>query len=255
MINKHKKLRQLQDQYIAQLPSNIDAINNAWLRTLNENDTEALDLLRQLAHNLTGSAGTFGFPDISVEARHIESDLRQLVDPLNLTDLTKKTIANRLQHIVALAKRRPNKLKTNPLVEQELDSNSSRLNRLIYVIEDDDLLAKEIVSQLSYFNYEAQAFPSTAAALIAIRQRTPSAMIIDVQLTEGDLAGPGFAKLFNEFSNVRVPSIFISSRDDWQARLAAVQANGSAYLTKPIDFNDLFERLEQLTTKQTPEPF
>ena len=255
MINKHKKLRQLQDQYIAQLPSNIDAINNAWLRTLNENDTEALDLLRQLAHNLTGSAGTFGFPDISVEARHIESDLRQLVDPLNLTDLTKKTIANRLQHIVALAKRRPNKLKTNPLVEQELDSNSSRLNRLIYVIEDDDLLAKEIVSQLSHFNYEAQAFPSTAAALIAIHKRAPSAMIVDVQLTEGDLAGPAFAKLFNELSNVRVPSIFISSRDDWQARLAAVQANGSAYLTKPIDFNDLFERLEQLTTKQTPEPF
>lgn len=108
---------------------------------------------------------------------------------------------------------------------------------------------------MSYFNYEAQAFPSTTAALIAIRQRTPSAMIIDVQLTEGDLAGPNFAKLFNEFSNVRVPSIFISARDDWQARLAAVQANGSAYLTKPLDFNELFERLEALTTKQMPEPF
>ncbi|MEH6502883.1 MAG: diguanylate cyclase [Cycloclasticus sp.] len=255
MTNKHKKLRLLQDKYIAQLPSTLDALNNAWLRTLNENGTEALDLLRQLAHNLTGSAGTFGFPEISVEARHIESGLRQLVDPLNLTDLTKKTIADRLQHIVTLAKQRPVKQETTPLAGQDPDSNPNRLERLIYVIEDDDLLAKEIVSQLSYFNYEAQIFPSTTAALIAIRQRTPSAMIIDVQLTEGDLAGPNFAKLFNEFSNVRVPSIFISSRDDWQARLAAVQANGSAYLTKPLDFNELFERLEEMTTTQAPQPF
>ena len=255
MTNKHKKLRLLQDKYIAQLPSNIDAINKAWLETLNENGTEAFDLLRQLAHNLTGSAGTFGFPEISVEARHIENDLRQLADPRKLTDSTKKNIAERLQHIVALAKHRPDKQKSTSLAGQDPDSNPNRFDRLIYVIEDDPLLAKEIVSQLNYFNYEVQTFSSTDPALIAIQQRTPSAMIVDVQLKEGGLAGPDFAKLFNEFSNTRVPSIFISARDDWQARLAAVQAHGSAYLTKPLDFNELFERLEELTTKQMPEPF
>lgn len=52
-----------------------------------------------------------------------------------------------------------------------------------------------------------------------------------------------------------MPSIFISARDDWHARLAAVRGHGSAYLTKPLDFNDLLERLDQLTLKQQPDPF
>jgi diguanylate cyclase (GGDEF)-like protein len=83
----------------------------------------------------------------------------------------------------------------------------------------------------------------------------PSALIVDVELPEGELAGPEFAKSFNRYTSSQVPSIFISSREDWQARLAAVQANGNAYLTKPIDYNDLLERLDQLTMRHIPEPF
>tara|TARA_R110002096_G_scaffold379_6_gene2327 strand:- start:17511 stop:18506 length:996 start_codon:yes stop_codon:yes gene_type:complete len=100
-----------------------------------------------------------------------------------------------------------------------------------------------------------QTFPDTDDALQAIKTRMPSAMLIDIQLPEGELAGTEFAKLFDQYSTVHVPVIFISARDDWQARLAAVQAKGSAYLTKPLDFNELVERLENVTSKDTPEPF
>ncbi len=252
---KQKKLRTLQDKYIAQLPGKLNALNRVWLKALHSDDIAELQQLRQLAHNLAGSAGTFGFPSVSVEAKNLEDTIRDLNDIQDLDNGTKENIADALQRIVSLIELGPTTQEDFTSVEHETAHATDQFDRLIYVIDDDDLLAREIASQLHYFDYEVETFPVISQALEAIKLRIPSAMIIDIQLPEGDLAGPDFAKLFNEFSSTHVPSIFISSRDDWQARLAAVQAKGSAYLTKPIDFNDLLERLEQLTMRHTPEPF
>lgn len=253
--NKQEKLRKLQDKYIAQLPGKLNALNRVWLKALHENDIAGLNQLRQLAHNLAGSAGTFGFPSVSIEARNLEDTLRSLSDIEDLDSVAEESIADALQRIVSLVELGPNKQEHFTPVEHEAAYTTAEFDRLVYVIEDDDLLAREIASQLYYFDYEVETFSSTQQAIEAIKLRMPSVMIIDVQLPDGDLAGPEFARLFNEFSTSYIPSIFISARDDWQARLAAVQAHGSAYLTKPIDFNDLLERLEQLTVRQLPEPF
>ena len=252
---KQKKLRTLQDKYIAQLPGKLNALNRVWLKALHSNDIAELQQLRQLAHNLAGSAGTFGFPSVSVEAKNLEDTIRDLNDIQDLDNGTRENIADALQRIVSLIELGPTTQEDFTSVEHETAHDTDQFDRLIYVIDDDDLLAREIASQLHYFDYEVETFSVISQALEAIKLRIPSAMIIDIQLPEGDLAGPDFAKLFNEFSSTHVPSIFISSRDDWQARLAAVQARGSAYLTKPIDFNELLERLEQITMRQTPEPF
>ncbi len=192
---------------------------------------------------------------LASKPRTLKIPYRDLNDIQDLDNATKENIADALQRIVSLIELGPNTQEDFTSVEHETAHATDQFDRLIYVIDDDDLLAREIASQLHYFDYEVETFPVISQALEAIKLRIPSAMIIDIQLPEGDLAGPDFAKLFNEFSSTHVPSIFISSRDDWQARLAAVQAKGSAYLTKPIDFNDLLERLEQLTMRHTPEPF
>jgi len=253
--DKQNKLRKLQDKYIAQLPGKLNALNRVWLKALHDDDALARDQLRQQAHNLAGSAGTFGFPAISVEARHLENTLRDLNKEQKLDCDIEETIADALQRIVSLAELGPDSPGSPVTIESDESTTVAEFDRLIYVIEDDELLAREIAAQLYYFDYEVETFSVTSQAMEAIKLRMPSAMIIDVQSPEGELAGPEFALLFNEFSSKRVPSIFISSRDDWLARLAAVRASGSAYLTKPLDFNDMLEHLDRLTTKQEPEPF
>ena len=253
--SKQDKLHKLQDKYIEQLPGKLNALNRVWLKALHDNDMAELKQLRQLAHNLAGSAGTFGFPSVSIEARNLEDTLRKLSEEQGLNSITQETIADALQRIVSLVGLGPNKQQSLTPVEHEAAVDTAEFARLVYVIEDDDLLAREIASQLHYFDYEVEIFPSTFQAAEAVKLRTPSALIIDVQLPDGELSGPNFARSFNKFSSSYVPSIFISTRDDWQARLSAIQANGSAYLTKPLDFNELLERLEQLTLRQLPEPF
>lgn len=253
--DKQEKLRNLQNKYIAQLPGKLSALNRVWLKALHDGDIAGLNQLRQLAHNLAGSAGTFGFPSVSVEAKNLENTLRGLDDIQDLDSPAKEAIADALQRIVSLVELGPDIQESFTPAEHEAAHTAAQFNRLVYVIEDDELLAREIASQLYYFDYEVETFSSTDQALEAFKLRMPSAMIIDIQLPDGGLAGTEFVRLFNEFSTSHVPSIFISARDDWEARLAAVHANGSAYLTKPLDFNDLLDRLEQLTLRETPEPF
>ena len=249
------KLRQLQDKYLSQLPNQISALNTAWLGVVHDKRQAALDTLRQLAHNLSGSAGTFGFPAISDEARQLEDCLRVLDDIHSLDEATQTFIAQSIHRIANLSRLAPDAHEEDEHFIAPLAPYNDTDKHLIYVIEDEDLIAAEISSQLNYFGYQVQTFPDTDDALQAIKTRMPSAMLIDIQLPEGELAGTEFAKLFDQYSTVHVPVIFISARDDWQARLAAVQAKGSAYLTKPLDFNELVERLENVTSKDTPEPF
>lgn len=253
--NRLQKLRQLQEKYVTQLPGKLSALNDVWLKALHDKDPGSLEQLRQLAHNLAGSAGTFGFPAISIEARELEDTLRNLNNTHELTGEIEETVADCLQRIVSLVEIGPESYDTSVHIEHDDSTIDVEIEQLVYVIEDDELLAREIATQLQYFDYEVETFSTVSQSMHAIKQRIPSVMILDVQLPEGELAGPEFARVFNEFSSIRVPSIFISARDDWQARLAAVKANGSAYLTKPLDFNELLERLDHLTMRKVPEPF
>lgn len=252
---KQEKLRKLQEKYISQLPEKLATLNEVWRKAINNDDVSALEELRQLAHNMAGSAGTFGFGAVSVEARNLEQLLRKTEVNQVLNKDEQETISDGLKRISSLVELGPDKRNANIDISVNKSTIIEDAGRLIYVLEDDELLAKEICTQLQYYDYEVKTFTTVVEAMQAIKSRIPTAMIIDVQLPEGELAGPEFAVLFNEFSINPVPSIFISARDDLQARLAAVRANGSAYLTKPIEFNELLERIDMLTTMQAPSPF
>ncbi len=249
--NKQEKLHRLQEKYIDQLPDKVEKINKSWQSILQGNLAE-LEQLQLLVHTLAGSAGTFGFPAISDDARSIEETLRTYDSNMQVSEV-KALVTNALQrignHVELGPDKPPSKLK-KIITTPEINTTQ----QLIYVIEDDELLAKEISSQLSYYDYNVKTFTDSNSAIESTRKNAPTIMIIDVHLEGSIISGPEFASLYNEVSDKHIPSIFISSRDDWQARLSAVKANGCAYLTKPLDFNELLERLDRLTYRHEPEP-
>ena len=252
---KIKKLKKLRERYIAELPSKLQALDDSWRTAVTDRDTDALSAMRQMAHNLAGSAGTFGFQSISVEAKQLEDILDNLNDNVLPSRKNEDAITRILQRIASLSDLGPEETKAPVVVEYDPEIDESETGRLIYVIDDDVLIANEIANQLKSYDYEVETFTTTARAMDAITKRAPAAMIVDVQMPEGELAGPEFAQWYNQFSNASIPSIFVSARDDWQARLGAVRANGVAYLTKPLDFNELLERLVLVTEKQIPDPY
>lgn len=255
---KLDKLAKLQEKYIALLPEKLSVIHQLWLDIKQDRKNEArIHKFTRLVHSIAGSAGTFGFAQMGSTCRKLENTLNQLQEKVTLSRAEQANIDNVLTEIDGLVERGPDVKQyaiSEPMTRSDLSTADDQA-RLIYVVEDDELLTDEIATQLKHFGFQVIVFHDATQAMAAIEKHIPSAMILDIQLPEGDLAGPELASQFNDFSDKRIPLIFMSTRDDWNARLAVVRAGGDAYFTKPIDFTELLDRLDLLINDSNVEPY
>ncbi len=62
-------------------------------------------------------------------------------------------------------------------------------------------------------------------------------------------------KLIRDKLGAELPVVFMSTRDDIEARLQAVRAGGLAYFTKPFDVGLLIDQLDTLTSSEPPDHY
>jgi len=127
-------------------------------------------------------------------------------------------------------------------------------NSPVRSFKDDIDLGIEIQCQLANFGYEVALYTSIEKIRQAFAKRHPGALIVDIILPEGPLEGTRFAVHTARATQRPVPTIFISVRDDWEARLEAIRGGGDVYLTKPLDMINLVEHLDRLTQQAPTEP-
>ena len=244
-------LEALRKQYAQSFEEKWRRLNDAWALA-KEGDTKALQLARQHAHTMAGSGATIGYPDVSRLAREVEhlltlrdetnediddsSELDTLIGQLRLATATSEEVSERLAY-----PRRANA--------------TMKEGKLIYLFDDDAELARALQLQLQLFGFEVETFATPDLLETALCARRPAVVVMDIMFQEGDLAGP-CAIIASETMQCRtVPVIFMSGRGDFAARLEAVRAGGSDYLTKPVRVADLVERLDRLTDGFVEESF
>lgn len=125
----------------------------------------------------------------------------------------------------------------------------------ILIVEDSPEIARYLAAQLSHFNYRAHVIPSAVNLLPALEQIGPVALIVDITLPEGDIAGPLEIMALRESGANLPPVVFVSGRDDIAARLAVVRAGSDAYFIKPVDIAKLVDRLDHLVRGIQPDPY
>jgi diguanylate cyclase (GGDEF)-like protein len=130
-----------------------------------------------------------------------------------------------------------------------------RDHRMIYLCDDDQHQLRQLANQLACFGYSLQAFNHLAALRQAILAKPPAAVVIDVVFPEGENAGPEMLTALRPSLAREIPSIFISSRDDFATRLRSVRAGSSAFCPKPVNIAELVEFLDHLTNPTPPEQF
>ncbi|WP_295456696.1 diguanylate cyclase [uncultured Thiodictyon sp.] len=135
------------------------------------------------------------------------------------------------------------------------DHASRRREQRVYLCDDDSDLAQELCAQLACFGYCVTALTTLDALRAAVIAHPPAAVIMDVMFPEGEHAGPATIAALALATGHAIPSMYISGRDDFQARLQAVKAGGSAYCTKPVKTTELVEFLDALTHREAPIPF
>jgi DNA-binding response OmpR family regulator len=110
----------------------------------------------------------------------------------------------------------------------------------ILLVEDDVLLAREIVRALQRDNWPIDHVDTLAEAFEAIIQFPYRAVLLDRRLPDGD----GIGLIPAAKSRPTPPSIiFLTARDDLADRIEGLDAGADDYLVKPFALAELLARL------------
>lgn len=109
----------------------------------------------------------------------------------------------------------------------------------ILIVDDEPALQNMVGEILAQAGYETEAALCCAQALERFRTAAPDAVLLDVMLPDGD----GFS-LLGKLRELRdVPVLFLSARDEDEARLKGLGLGADDYITKPFLPQELLLRL------------
>ncbi|MCD6476463.1 MAG: diguanylate cyclase [Anaerolineaceae bacterium] len=200
-------------------------------------------------HKLRGAALAMNCLPLSKTLEHLEEVHNHILANGNETSQTEDWFQKRTYLIQKLIEYPEDELSKSLSVRSDRKNSQVtyvRERALIYLVDDDPLQIEQIKHQIEYYGYSVKNFQSIDELKDAIREETPAAIIMDIIFPEGDYAGTATIEEIQATFNHPLPVIFISSQDTMKSRLNAVHANGSAYLTKPVDINKIINTLDHL---------
>lgn len=116
----------------------------------------------------------------------------------------------------------------------------------ILVVEDDKDLNHAVCSYLNRQGYETIGCLSAADAYDAMYENSVDVIISDIMMPEID--GFEFAETVREM-NREIPILFMSARDDMDAKQKGFRAGIDDYMVKPVDLDELALRIGALVRR------
>ena len=127
--------------------------------------------------------------------------------------------------------------------------------KTLYLVEDDEHFAQIFSSRVAQHGYATRVLGGAEELRSALAQMRPTAIVMDMILPEGELAGAQIIRELNQGEEQPVPVLFVSIRGDFEARLQAARAGATHYFTKPVDFDALLRVLGELPGERPREPY
>jgi len=248
-------LRALEEAYVAGLPGRLNAIESSLQRCLDEPGSVAhFDALVLHLHSLAGSAGTFGFTDLGMRATELELRMNAFLKAAAHDAGAFAPIADAVGSFLHWAASATQTKAMPSAIPAPCAPAAAGAPRLIYLVHDDTLVARDIAGQLENFGYEVEVITALAHLQEYIDRRLPSAVVMDLGFPAGILAGAAEVARIRQANAHGFAVIFISTRSNFEARLATVRAGADAYFSKPLDMVALIDRLDALTVQEEKQP-
>lgn len=251
-----KQLDELRLEYKRKLPKRITEIEESWLAWMVGGwSQETLKKFYQLIHTLSGTSGTFGYTALSNAANILEIYLKNFLKYRKIpTDMEQSQIEKLLNSVQETANQGSSLAQFSPEREGTPTPISPKGGLPLFLVEDDDFMARELVLQVSHFGYRVYHFNDLEKFKEALTKITPCAVIMDVTFPDDPIGGIKAVAGMDMLQRQNVPIIFISSGGDLESRLQAIRAGGRAYITKPFGIEELIDVMERFTSPEFPDP-
>jgi diguanylate cyclase (GGDEF)-like protein len=234
------KLAALRKVYAENLPMKISQIESFAEKLMHQWNRETLVELHRLVHSLHGSAGTYGYQQLSHQAEELEGLLKNFLE-------SEPSAAQR-HEIRDLAF----KLKTieeyqSESVEKQINGEETySRNNMIFLLLKDNQLVEKTSQQLQTFGCEIKVASSIEELSDLAKKHWPMVIIVDFNFLT-----PGGIKRLNEIKqenkDLRPFAMFVvGPRGNFSERLLALRASNDAYFTLPLPMNELLEKIESI---------
>ncbi|NOQ17098.1 MAG: response regulator [Methyloprofundus sp.] len=259
------RIQQLQQAFSEKLAERIDELKQTSFKLdkhaspLTENNKLLLKSSYELAHKLAGSAGTFQFTEVYKAAKNLEHFCGSLVETETEHPFPQDwfTQVQQLQAAIQQVPTHKNKILSHQHPSATLTSNNTapaRSNKII-LVDDDELLSALIQEQAKHFGFHIHCINNPEELSDFLDNNTPEVILMDIVFPSYTFNGIDLVKQLKAVNKIQCPVIFLSNREDFNARLEAVRSGGNGYIVKPVNILELVEILDKHTHKNRNEHF
>lgn len=118
--------------------------------------------------------------------------------------------------------------------------DESRERKVIYIVEDHDVIREGVKRYLELSGFRAEGFGALAPARSAFARLVPDLLIQDVMLPDGD----GFEFVREVKRRYQVPVIFMTARSEESDRILGFEIGADDYVSKPFSPAELVMRVK-----------
>ncbi|MDP2030872.1 MAG: PAS domain-containing protein [Thiobacillus sp.] len=227
MVNEiETTLIHLRDEFIAQMPTRIHTLEKL-LEKLRCGEKGAACKLHHTAHSLAGAAGIHRLMEISDTARKLENLAASLPPEGEVDAPTLFALQKALARVGTAA--------ANPSLDFALPP-ANRSSMRVLVVDSDVDQTIWLRSTLEETGYQVEIFNQLSDYHEACEHGDrPAIVIMEMAFPEGSNAGAEFLAQMKTQHFAGAPVIFLSARQDIEAKLAAYRAGATLYLDKPVE--------------------
>lgn len=248
-LSLQEKIARLRADYLTRLPGELQCLRELAERLHGKNrDRPVLLELHQRLHKITGTAGSFGCPELTHASRQLEQQIKRWLEDGEGTGYEASASATLKQGIFALSQTVPELQFTLPVaaVESFAPSPVPRRKSQVWLVSADHQQTEALVAQLEPFNYACRCFDDISQLAAELGNTRPDLLILDQALLADHLEA-----VESLVDNHGLLLIMLAGDDDFASRVQAARLGVSGYFVRPLDTLGLINRIAQLLERAT----
>jgi len=231
-----KKIEALHRLYSKNLPAKLQSIEKLWQEIQQHWDLPSFQVFHREVHSLCGSAGTYGYMNLSKFARQMEQYLKAVLQKEVMDSTSQKKISTFVSQLKTYAI--PDTAKETLYLETS--TSESPENKYVYIMESEAALSQQLLENIKAIGYKPYLMQDWPTLKMAIQEHSPLALIIDTDyLDKSHIAW--ISELQKETSPI--PLFCIVPTGELLPRIDAIRAGSQACFQKPINISDITQIL------------